>query len=327
MQKPELLVLENPGEFESIDALAADTFEELERKTLPLLDKIIKPFIDMNKQRTGYTNSCRPDTEAIESYAYGNVKISVKTIPTTLKTNYKSVVGETEDFLKFITRDYETGRIRRGVLTMNNQAYLSLNDAINKIKQLKESALEGKKGVNQEVRVKVPKSIEKEGLEKVIFKLGKDYSAPTDENAADFARATILKRSIQEEFYKPFIEKLKEMTGYNTKNLPEETVQEYIRAGDYLFPIQIIPKESIKYAKIIDSLIKPYNKKITRTTGELIKLQEGLMDKELARYDPRKREGETFVRLKTLRERMEELRTEYTSKGCTYKIERSIRIS
>ncbi len=327
MQNPELLVLENPGKFESLDAATADIFEELERKTLPLVDKIIQPFTEMNKQRTGFTNGYRPDEETMQSYDYGSVKVNVKTTPTTLKTNYKAVVEETEEFLKFIARDYEAGRSRKGVLTINNQTYLSLDDAINKIKQLKESALEGKEGVNQEVRVEAHEGIEKEGLEKVVFKLGQAYSAQTDENAADHARATALKKAIKEGFYKPFITKLKEMTGYDTDNLPEETVQEYIRAGDYLFPVQIIPKESVKYAKIIDSLIKPYNKKITPSTGELVKLQEGMMDNELARYDPRKREGKTFVRLETLRQRMDELRADYTSKGCTYKIERSFRIS
>ncbi len=63
MQNQQLLTLKNPGVFESLDATAADQFEEAERKTLPLLEKIIQPFTETNKERTGYTNKKRPEEE------------------------------------------------------------------------------------------------------------------------------------------------------------------------------------------------------------------------------------------------------------------------
>lgn len=327
MGKPEFLILENPKEFKSLDAITADKFEEVDRKILPLLEKIIHPFADINKKRTGYTNTNRPKEEAIDEYKYGVVNISIKTVPTTLKTNYKAVVKETENFLNFVIKDYQEGRIRKGILTMDNQIYIGLDDVINKIQELKAKALEGKEGITQEVKPEAPVNIIKEGLEKVIYKLGKDYSAQTKENAADFARAKALKKAITDNFYSKFIDQLKERTGYSNDNLPSETVQEFVRVGRYLFPIQVIPKETTKYAKVVDTFIKPYNKKITANTGELIKLKEGIMDKELARYTPRMRQGKMFVLSETLKQRLSEVKTEYTKPGCSYKIERSIRIT
>lgn len=327
MQKPEFLVLENPGEFKSLDAITADKFEEVERKTLSLLEKITQPFADMNKERTGHTNINRPKKEVIDEYAYGDTTVSVKTTPTTLKTNYKAVVEETENFLNFVTKDYQEGRIRKGVLTIENQVYVGLDDVVNKIQELKAKALEGKEGITQEVKPEAPDNIVQEGLEKVIYKLGKNYSAQTKENAADFARAKALKKAITDNFYNKFIDQIKERTGYSDDNLPSETVQEFVRAGKYLFPIQVIPKETTRYAKIIDAFIKPYNKKISASTGELIKLKEGVMDKNLARYTPRTRQGKMFILSETLKQRLSEVRAEYTKLGCSYKIERSIRIT
>jgi hypothetical protein len=326
MKKPELLVLENPGEFDSLDDRTAELFEEVDRKTLPLLDKIIKPFEEMNKERTGLHNNDRPQGVKTNQYAYGDVVVSVKTTPTTLKTNYKIVVEEVENFLEFIKNDYAEGRLRKGVLTIDGRAYISLSEVVSQIEGLKAQALEGKDGVRQEVSFVAPERLAAEGIEKVVYRLGKDYAKPTAENAADFARATSLKTAINEGFYKRFIEALNQSTGYSDENLPETTVQEFVRAGNYLFPIQIIPKDSPKYGKIIDVFIKPYKKNITKSTGELIRLQEGTLDEELARYAPRMRDGEQYILLDTLIGRFDEARAEYTSRECTYKRDRSFRI-
>lgn len=327
MQKPEFLVLENPGEFKSLDAITADKFEEVERKTLSLLEKITQPFADMNKERTGHTNINRPKKEVIDEYAYGDTTVSVKTTPTTLKTNYKAVVEETENFLNFVTKDYQEGRIRKGVLTIENQVYVGLDDVVNEIQELKAKALEGKEGIRQRVSVSALDNIIREGLEKVVYKLGKDYSAETEENAADFARAMTLQEAINENFYKKFIKKIEERTGYSNDNLPSETVQEFVRIDGYLFPIQVIPGESTSYAQVINALIKPYKKRITQNTGELIQLKEGVKDSGLeSYYAPRIREGKTFIRLEALTQRLSDLKADNTKTKCTYKIDRSIRI-
>jgi len=326
MQAPQFLILENPGEFKSLDSITGDKFEEVERKILPLLEKIIQPFANMNKEKTGYTNTNRPKREVIDEYAYGNITVSVKTTPTTLKTNYKTVVEETENFLNFIKKDYNEGRIRKGILTINKQPYIGLDDVIKKIKELRETALEGKEGIRQKVSVRAPPNIIREGLEKVIYKLGKDYSAGTEENAADFVRAMTLQEAINENFYKKFIKKIEERTGYDDTNPPSKTVQEFIRVGSYLFPVQVIPRESISYAPIINTLIQPYKKRITSKTGELIRLREGLADDVLARYAPKIRENKMFILLETLQERLAEIKTDHTKTKCIYRRDRSIRI-
>ncbi|MBU1198801.1 MAG: hypothetical protein KKF46_08645 [Nanoarchaeota archaeon] len=326
MKKPEFLVLKNPGEFERFDAQTAINYEKVERKILPLLEKIIEAFENTNKERTSYTNNIRPDKEVIQNFQYGDVSVSVKTKPTTLKTNYKAVFEETENFLQFIQKDYLAQRQRKGVLTIENQIYINLNDAIRKIQELKTKALEGKQGISQEVKFETSEEIIQEGLEKVIFNLGKDYSTPTQENAIEYARAKTLKKEISDNFYNAFKSEIKKRTGHSEDDTLTETKQEFVRAGDYLFPVQVIPKDIISYAKIIDSLIKPFNKKITSNTGELIRLKEGQIDEDLKAYEPRKRDGTTHIRLEALMQKLSDLKEKHSTKGCSYKIERSIKL-
>jgi hypothetical protein len=328
MQKPQFLVLENPGTFESLDEATAEKFEAVERKTLPLLEKIINGFESANKERVGYTNNYRPkEKEVVDEYRYGDIKVFVKTKLTTLRTDYKTVVEEVEKFLKFVAIDYLEARARKGVLTIDGEAYVGLSDVIDKVQELKDTALEGKEGINQSVRCEAPENVLGEGLDKVVFKLGKDYSELTQENAVDYARASILSQAIIEQFYSPFTKTLKQRTGYDNENPPSASVQEFVRAGNYLFPVQVTPKETPKYGKVIEALIQPFNKRVTKNTGELIKLKEGFTDETLARYAPKTREGQLFIRLETLQERMSEIKADCTETSCAYKIERSIRIA
>ena len=326
MKKPELLVLQNPGQFYGLDDMTAELFEEVDRKTLPLLDKIIEPFEDMNKEKTRLNKRRMPKEVKINEYAYGDVVVSVKTTPTKARPNYKLVLEEMENLLWFIKNDYSEGRLRKGVLTIDGGAYISLSEVVGQIEGLKAQALEGKEGVKQEVSFSAPERLIAEGIEKVVYRLGNDYAKPTAENATDFVRATALKAAIQGGFYKRFLEALNQSTGYSDTNVPETTAQEFVRVGNYLFPIQVIPKDSPKYGKIIDEFIKPYNKKITKSTGELIRLQEGVLDEDLGGYAPRIRDGEKFILLDALIERFEDVRRDHTSRECTYKRDRSFRI-
>lgn len=326
MDIPTNLVLENPGSFGQLNDQAAETFERVERKTLPLLEKIISPFEAMNKERTGYSNDNRPEEEVVDQHEYGKVNLFVKTTPTTLKTNYKAVIEETENFLKFVAKDYSEGRSRKGLLTINQEPYIALSNVIETIQALKNTALEGKEGISQKMWAEAPEELAHQGLEKVVFKIGQDYSQPTPENAADYVRADALKKHIMANFYNPFLEEIKMQTGFSKDNLPQGTTDDFVRVGNYLFPVQIIPKESVKYAKIIDALIKPLNIRITPTTGELIKLREGIMTEALEAYAPKSREGEVYVRLERVMERIRDIKAGLTEQNCAFKIERSFRL-
>jgi hypothetical protein len=326
MQIPTFLVLENPGEFQTLDDIAAEKFEIADRNTLPLLDKIISPFEAMLKEKKGYSNTNRPEKETTDEYRFGKINIFMTTMPTTLRTDYKTVVEEAENFFNFIGQDYLKGRLRKGVLTLDGEAYINLEEVIDKIQDLKNTALEGKEGIRQSFRYEAPDSLANEGLNGVVFTLAKDYSQATEENAANYVRARKLEHAISTKFYNPFIEELYQRTGYDCKHLPEKTVQEFVRVGNYLFPIQVIPKENPKYGKIINALIRPFEKKISKSTGELIKLKEGQTDIILARYAPKIRDGQLFIRLITLQERMTEIKAHNTETICNYKKERSIKI-
>jgi hypothetical protein len=326
MKIPQFLVLENPGRYSGLDEVTAEQFEVVERKTLPLLEKIIGAFESTNKAKTKFSNERRPKSEQTNEFNYGKVKVTVTTKPTTLRTDYKTVVEETEKFLGFVAADYAQGRLRRGVLTIDGVCYISLGDMIGKIEELKESVLEGKEGIAQSVKCDAPLQLTGEGLDKVVFRLGKDYSEPSEENAADYARALALRKDITENFYNQFIKALKQGTGWDNEHLPTASVQEFVRAGAYLFPVQVTPKDTPKYGKIIEALVKPFNKKVSKTTGELIKLQEGIVDPALERYAPRTRDGQLYIRLDTIQQRLAKIKAELTETSCSYKIERSIRI-
>jgi hypothetical protein len=301
-----------------------------ERTTLPLLEKIMGAFEDEMKEKTGYTDYKRPTEPLINEYSYGSVTISVKTVPLKKRPAWKKVLEQTEFWLKFIRKDYSDEIKRKGVITIDSKPYLSLDMTIAQIQDSVRENQEGKEGINQEVNFNVPPHTIPEGLERITYEEDQDYAATTEENALNYARAVIFDKNLRESFYKPFREMLKKRTGYDRDNMPLKTTVTYVRLGNFLFPVQVIPGSLMEYEPIMSSLIKETpSGKITKTTGELIRLREGRgesIDELKTRYDLKKDNSLLYISLDALENRMADLKIENTKSKLTYNISPAIRL-
>jgi hypothetical protein len=180
------------------------------------------------------------------------------------------------------------------------------------------------------VSFNIPPHIILEGLERITYEEDQDYAATTEENALNYARAAVFDKDLRESFYKPFREMLKKRAGYDNDNMPLKTTVTYVRLGNFLFPVQVIPGSLMEYEPIMSSLIKETpSGKITKTTGELIRLREGRgesIDELKTRYDLRKDNNLLYISLDALKNRIANLKIENTKSKLTYNINPAIRL-
>ncbi len=330
MENPQFLTLEKPGVYKKDDEETAEKYEKVERETFPLLEKIIREFETINKNKTKYTDSNRPNETVRDTYVYGSVKINIETVPQQKRVAAEKVIDHIEFWLEILEGDYAHEIKRKGVVTIDKKQYLSLNWTIAMINKMMEKHKEGKEGIKQTINFEAPDYIKTEDLEKVIYHTEKDYSKETEENALDYIRASLLKNKIKEDFYDVFREKaLKKKLGYDKeKNMPFQTVTEYVRIGNHVFPIQVVPSTSASYVSALNTLIKETpSGKITKTTGELIRLREGRGDGLEKIYDMKKEKGSLYISLEALKTRIQQLREENIKPKLTYNIAHAIRLN
>ena len=110
--------------------------------------------------------------------------------------------------------------------------------------------------------------------------------------------------------------------------MPFQTVTEYVRIGNHVFPIQVVPSTSASYVSALNTLIKETpSGKITKTTGELIRLREGRGDGLEKIYDMKKEKGSLYISLEALKTRIQQLREENIKPKLTYNIAHAIRLN
>ena len=95
---------------------------------------------------------------------------------------------------------------------------------------------------------------------------------------------------------------------------PEGTTENFDQVGEHMFRILTIPNETTNYNTVINGLIgdKTPTGKIGKTTGDLIRIQEGIEDERTSKYKIRRREDRLYVSLSSLKKRIKELVKEAT---------------
>nr|MCK4929733.1 hypothetical protein [Nanoarchaeota archaeon] len=156
MENPQFLTLEKPGVYKKDDEETAEKYEKVERETFPLLEKIIREFETINKNKTKYTDSNRPNETVRDTYVYGSVKINIETVPQQKRVAAEKVIDHIEFWLEILEGDYAHEIKRKGVVTIDKKQYLSLNWTIAMINKMMEKHKEGKEGIKQTINFEAP---------------------------------------------------------------------------------------------------------------------------------------------------------------------------
>lgn len=316
-----------------------------------LLEKeIIGPFLDSFKrkaaaefeQKTAFKEKYTSSNPCIHELSLGGIILKTEVYHDPVKPAIKEGVFEPlVQYLKNMIYEYERGAKPQGVLTIDNNPYISITNLYNKIKHLSDDVKDIQIKQSQEPETKTSKDLEAEiqqildGETPAVPFEAKDYSELTAENAKAYVLAKTAAEIIKKNTVTPFDQKIKEIVNlYKTKEDLKETKEYLLLVGPNYLKIQVVPQPSTKWAEIINSLVNvaesglkdgerertleeiaefyrtnPAQLEKAKTTGMLIKIAAG---QQIEGMTARYREGTWYVLITDVQEILEKLIKEHT---------------
>lgn len=288
--------------------------------------RIIERFKPTIFSRTGYSDENRPagEVEDVVRVQYSDLEFLVKTKSTTKKPGYKQVNVEFGDYLRFLLERYQQGVQQKGVLTVNDEPYVLVDNLIGKLERDLENILEGKEGISQSLTCPPQPSVDR-----LTIELARDYSKFIVENAMAFIAASQLLEHGSEN-YKVFKDLLEDSSLEVLGGKPATPVVVTYPFEHAVFRHHLDPRITVKYAEIINTaLLKDPTERITRRSrigdlklARLVKdevLAQTLREKDLLDpefildYHPIIRDGQVYVRLEGVISRLEAYNGDLTS--------------
>lgn len=285
----------------------------------PLLKKlVISPFEELLKSATGYSNDNLPRGKSEDVVSCGDFSFTVTSEQRTKRPAWAEVFTDTQEYLGFIAEGHSEGVQRRGVRTFDDRPYLAIDEVVGKITGLSEGVKVDE--VKQSITSRQNLDYTNDPL--VVPLTGELGLIEAD--ARLYLNAVALQGALQDAVVKPFESALKAQTGYDNSRVPAAMEEKWVQVGENVFGIQTIPEETVRYAAVINDLVKAAPSRITARSkfGELTALREGLSlaSDIVAAYAPRVFGGDTFVSVAGVQERLGALKTEHTKTTVNQKI-------
>lgn len=323
MKLVNLITLENPGKFSALDQESADKYNTIELTTKPIIRTHIKSeFEQALLDDTGYSDENIPAEEIKIVKTLGDIVFTTVVKPTTKRPGYKEVFTELVKFLEFTQAAYYKGDTPKGVLTIKEEPYIILDTVIEQLSSNKDIAIAGKAGFSTSISYTSQKEIEAPNT--LGFSTTNNYKLLTGNNAMDYVLADKLNK-IADEFSSEFEAAIEDLSQWNQDNIPKETQKEFRQIGNFVYILVSKPTKSVGYGAIISNLIKPFKQRITKSTGELIRIKEQFESNELdsvtiENYQPKIRDGNIYVSLNRLANRIHSLKAVNTEDTIEQKI-------
>tara|TARA_Y100000310_G_scaffold162368_1_gene162351 strand:+ start:432 stop:1388 length:957 start_codon:yes stop_codon:yes gene_type:complete len=286
-----------PEPFNGLDEESANSYFKAKNNSKLLKDLVITPFQELLKSNTGYSKENLPQKTEIDVVELGDYVFNViserKAKRPQLKTIYNNV----------IEHDFESS-------TINGIPYVKVSDVLKKIQSSLDTIFleEIKQTIKHEKSNDNPKLFVPLYQEMLLNESSANLYVHSD---------SLIKKMA--EIIKPFEGTLNAQTDYNKDNIPDEMKKRLVPVGNsHLFELSIIPEQTIKYAGIFNALTKE-TKKLTKSTGELIRLRDGfdLEERLSGLYKPvssnLNMEKEVKISIPGLIKRLGELKKEYTN--------------
>jgi len=306
-QPPNVITLDMVGPAIELTPEAAHEYFRASMRVVPILQKcVINPMEATLKMLPGFDvdNPPKPSPHVFR-HTLDDVLFNVTTTATTKTPSYQEVYDDLRSYLKHLHEEKEAGKAVPCVRTIDGNLYVSLDDVMAHIREYKARVLEST--ISQSLEYKAPGQLEAERLDRLVVPV-QNYGLLMPGSGTMYVRAVNFVEEAKGRAIKPFEAKLKEATGYSKANIPRETVPSYIQVGDHLFYMQNIPSRNPDYNGIVNALVyETETGKVTKKTGELVLARDGVPDPRLESYAPRVRDGETYVSLPGIRQRIETL--------------------
>ncbi len=301
----------------TVNKFIASRFEEGLLKTVP------------------YNDENRPEKEVFTIKNIGGLEISVRTTPTHKRTSYASVYQKFKGFIEAI-EEFSKYEMLKGDFRIfrenQEELYVTNGLILGKLNEYKEKSLEGKEGVQQELKLVKPEEFLTKTPYGIQLVLDRNYGAVTEYNATKWQEALNMikegeRRTVgykvegSREYVKKFKRLVLEDSLQTLGEEPKEPVALVYPFETSSMKHQIEPREITDYPGIINLFIKEAPEKIRSNSriGDLILLkmmeqgieqkilEKGLVNEDFIKdYDPKREDGKMYIRIQGLKKRAEE---------------------
>ena len=303
--------IELPDPFSGLDERSANSYFQAINRSKLLKDFVIAPFQEALKANTGFSKENLPQKTEINVVELGDYIFNVTSEKKAKRPQLKTLYNNLSDHIEFLQEQHGEDIKRKGITTISGIPYVAVNSILNKIQDLRDTVFleELKQTIKQEGTINQDY--------KLVVPLNQEMLL-NESSANLYGHSSRLIKEMGTDVIKPFEEMLKEQTGYNKDNIPDEMKKSLVQAGPHLFELTVIPEHTVKYAGIFNALTKE-TKNLTKSTGELIRLRDGfnLEEKLSELYKPVSSkldmEKEVKISIPGLATRLGELKEEYTN--------------
>ncbi len=259
------------------------------------------------------------------------LEFSVLTKLTTKKPAYSQVNDEFGNYLSFLLEQYKKRIVRKDVITIDDEPYVSISDLLGKLNSDLKTLLEGREGVSQSLELVKPTELLAKIPQTVSIVFGRNYSALTDYNGRIYVEALNLSGEGDEraKLFKAFLleDSLKTVGVQSKKDLKEVVTLSYpFESADFIH--QLEPRNVPRYGDILDAFTDPAPERIATNSriGDFTKIvmmmnddglattlrNKGLVSDEFAAdYKPVRRVENAYVRLEGVLERLKRYRADF----------------
>ena len=314
----ERITIQEAPQFTGFDLSAATHYFRAKLTAIPLLKKrVISPFETLLKDATGYSNENLPSGKQITDIECGNMEFRVTSEQRTKRPALVEVYSGTQDFLDFVSTGHADGVRRRGVRTFEDKPYIELSDVLTQVDELRAGV------TTDEVKQSIKARTKANDNWPLIVPLTVPLEL-TESDAQLYINAQVLSNQLYNSAVKPFETALRSQTGYSRDNVPSEVKAKWVQVGHHLFEVQSIPEQTVRYAAVVDGLVKPAPERLTSRSkvGELVRLRERLpLDLGVREaYDLQEVSGKQYVSVSGIQDRLNSLKEENTNSSLNQRI-------
>ncbi len=256
------------------------------------------------KSLTGYSRENLPEDFVKHPFEFGDISGSVNVKPTS-STSYRPI----HDALV----NYIDNKLEQGTKSV------SVQDLVDSYNSWKESFTNCT--LEQKIEFVLPEVVDVPDTPKkaIFFADVSEYANLNRQAIVDRFTAAIFDDYLKKQIITPFDKMVKnkalEELGLDEDNL-EETAKTMIREGDRAFKVQVIPRPSTSWGKIMSALFYVPASGNVLKMGDIAGLsfmcEEDNLDDVVQRYNATKRPKGLYIYLENLKERLGELTEEHT---------------
>jgi len=298
---PERITIPKLPEYTGLDETSAEHYFKAKYSALPLLkNQMLSPFEELLKQHTGYTQDRLPEQKKSTTLSLGEITFTVDSECRVKRPAWASVYDGIRQYLQFRIDQKESRK---------QTVEIPLSEAFHKVLTLRQEVLE------DEIKQTINHSYSGKLEENLVVPL----SIPLTLTAGDallYVQAEQLSEYLRSKVVAPFETALKESAGYTEHNPPAEMMIKWVQIGKHLAQIKTIPEQTVRYASIMDDVLKEAPAKVTAASkiGEWVCLRDDLPLSATMKkiYHPRKTSRGVVVSIPGMLRRLEQLKEEHT---------------